>query len=175
MLSTCLCAVHALANIVLFGRYFHINADFKGQAGTSHTFIDPPVYSLLGTRIKLIFLSHTNKSTQSILPFVCLCSFCFSDGVELTGVESSTVSGSKDKLVNTHAQVTYVFACLPGSFSSPACSIFPSLPLCLLPPPPPTHPPPPHLVFTPFLFSPSVLESKMNFPHAANCYSAAWD
>lgn len=65
------------------------------------------------------------------------------------------MSGSKDKLVNTHAQVTYVFDCLPGSFSSPARSIPPSLPLCLVPPPIP--------IFTPLLFSPSVLESKMNF------------
>lgn len=64
------------------------------------------------------------------------------------------MSGSKDKLVNTHARVTYVFSCLLGSFSSPARSISPSLPLCLVPPP---------LVFTPFSFSPSVLESKMNF------------
>ncbi|TNN02447.1 hypothetical protein fugu_009934, partial [Takifugu bimaculatus] len=30
----------------------------------------------------------------------------YKDGVELTGVESFTVSGSKDKLVNTHARVT---------------------------------------------------------------------
>lgn len=54
------------------------------------------------------------------------------------------MSGSKDKLVNTHAQVTYVFACLPGPLS---------LLLCLAPPPP----------FTQLLFSPSVLESKTNF------------
>lgn len=40
MLSTCICGVHASANIALFGRYFHINADFKAQVGTSHTFID---------------------------------------------------------------------------------------------------------------------------------------
>lgn len=66
------------------------------------------------------------------------------------------MSGSEDKLVNTHAQVTYVFACLPGPFSSPACSIL-RVCLCVLPP----HPPPP--IFTLLLFSPSVLESKMNF------------
>lgn len=75
----------------------------------------------------------------------------------MTGVKSFNTSGSKDKLVNTHAQVTYVFACLPGSFCSPARSIPPSLPLCLSVLFP--HPP----VFTPLLFSPSVLESKMNF------------
>lgn len=65
------------------------------------------------------------------------------------------MSGSKDKLVNTHAQVTYVFACLPGSFSSPS-------PIWSL------HAfvscrPPPFTIFTSFLFSPSVFESKMNF------------
>ncbi|XP_053699827.1 nephrin [Synchiropus splendidus] len=32
----------------------------------------------------------------------------FKDGVELTGVESVTTSGSKDKLLNTHAQVTVI-------------------------------------------------------------------
>lgn len=62
------------------------------------------------------------------------------------------MSGSKDKLLNTHAEVTYVFARLPDSFSSPACSISPSRSLFLV-----------SLVFTPLLFSPSVLVSTMNF------------
>lgn len=63
------CAAHASANIALFGRYFHINADFRAQVGTSRTFIDPVVELLIRTRIKLMFLSPMNKSTQSILPF----------------------------------------------------------------------------------------------------------
>lgn len=168
MLSTCLCAVHALANIVLFGRYFHINADFKGQAGTPHTFIDPSVYLPLCTRIKLMFLSHMNSRHRAFSPFVCLSSFCLSDGVELTGVESFTVSGSKDKLVNTHARVTYVFACLPGSFSSlPA----PSLQVCLCV----LFPPPPPPCFHSVLILPISLGEQNEFPHAANCYSTAWD
>ena len=56
-----------------------------------------------------------------------LTPFYLLDGVELTGALSFTVSGSKDKLLNTHAEVTYVSACLPDSFSSPTCSISPSL------------------------------------------------
>ena len=62
------------------------------------------------------------------------------------------MSGSKDKLQNTRAEVTYVFARLPDSFSSPTCSIPPSLSLFHV-----------SLVFTPLLFSPSVLASTMNF------------
>lgn len=166
MLSTCLCAVPASANIVLFGRYFHIDVDFKGQAGTSRTFTDPSVYLQLCPRIKLMFLSHMNSRHRAFAPFSCLSSFCLSDGVELTGVESFTVSGSKDKLVNTHARVTYVFSCLLGSFSSPARSISPSLPLCLVPPPP---------CFHSVLILPISLGEQNEFPHAANCYSAAWD
>lgn len=76
---------------------------------------------------------------------------CFLDGVELTGAESFTTSGSEDKLLNTHAEATYVFIRLPDSFS-PTCSISPSLPLCRVP-----------LVFTPLLFSRSVIASTMNF------------
>lgn len=77
---------------------------------------------------------------------------CLLDGVELTGAESFTMSGSKDKLLNTHAEVTYVFVCLSGSFSSPTSSISTSLSLFLV-----------SLVFTPLFFYPSVLVSTMNF------------
>uniref|UniRef100_A0A3Q4HKY9 NPHS1 adhesion molecule, nephrin n=1 Tax=Neolamprologus brichardi TaxID=32507 RepID=A0A3Q4HKY9_NEOBR len=62
----------------------------------------------------------------------------YKDGVELTGAESFSTSGSKDKLLNAHAEVTYVFSCLPDSFSSPTCSISPSLSMFLV-----------SLVFTP--------------------------
>lgn len=61
----------------------------------------------------------------------------FSDGVELTGAASSTMSGSKDKLQNTHVQVTYVFNHLPDSLCSPACSVSPSLPRFRVSPPQP--------------------------------------
>lgn len=70
MLSTCLCALPASANIVLFGRYFHIDADFKGQAGTSHTFIDPSVYLQLCKNKTDVPVSH-EQSTQSIRPLFC--------------------------------------------------------------------------------------------------------
>uniref|UniRef100_A0A3Q2DV25 NPHS1 adhesion molecule, nephrin n=1 Tax=Cyprinodon variegatus TaxID=28743 RepID=A0A3Q2DV25_CYPVA len=45
---------------------------------------------------------------------ICL----YKDGVDLTGATSFTTSGSKDKLLNTHAEVTYVLHRLPDSFSS---------------------------------------------------------
>ncbi|KAF7665736.1 hypothetical protein LDENG_00132470 [Lucifuga dentata] len=47
----------------------------------------------------------------------------YKDGVELTGAESFSMSGSKDKLLNTRAEVTYVLARLPDPFSSMTCSI----------------------------------------------------
>uniref|UniRef100_G3NY17 NPHS1 adhesion molecule, nephrin n=1 Tax=Gasterosteus aculeatus aculeatus TaxID=481459 RepID=G3NY17_GASAC len=61
----------------------------------------------------------------------------YKDGVELTGTESFTTSGSKDKLLNTHTKVTYVFTRLPDSVFSPTCSISPSLSLSFFPPQPP--------------------------------------
>lgn len=61
--------------------------------------------------------------TVSCGPFPPLC---LVDGVELTGAESFTMPGSKDKLLNTRAEVTYVLVRLPDSFSSPARSISPS-------------------------------------------------
>lgn len=67
-----------------------------------------------------MFLLHMDTLTHHILLFLsAFPPLCLSDGVELTGAESFTVSGSKDKLLNTHAEVTYVLARLPDSFSSP--------------------------------------------------------
>ena len=113
-----------------------------------------------------MFLSRVGTFTHSILP-LCVPSLplCLLDGVELTGAESFTTSGSEDKLLNTRAEVTYVFARLPDSFSSPTCSISPTLSLFLV-----------SLVFAPLLFPPSLSLSEYNeFLHTANCYLAPRD
>lgn len=68
-------------------------------------------------RAALMHLSHVNTSTDS--SYLCISSpLSFLDGVDLTGATSFTTSGSKDKLLNTHAEVTYVFHRLPDSLSS---------------------------------------------------------
>uniref|UniRef100_A0A665VU14 NPHS1 adhesion molecule, nephrin n=1 Tax=Echeneis naucrates TaxID=173247 RepID=A0A665VU14_ECHNA len=56
----------------------------------------------------------------------------YKDGVKLTGAKSFIMSGSKDKLLNTHAEVTYVLVGLPDSFT-PFVSHF----LTVAPPQPP--------------------------------------
>lgn len=110
-----------------------------------------PVFTF--TRENSTSVSVSHEQIYTIFPlFYAFSPLCLLDGVELTGAESFTMSGSKDKLQNTHTEVTYVFVRLPDSFSSPTCSISPSLSLFLL-----------SLVFTPLLFSPSVLVSTMNF------------
>lgn len=76
------------------------------------------------------------------------------DGVRLTGVEFSTMSGSKDKLLNTCAEVTYVFNWLPDCVSPPVCSLSPQVCLGFFFSP---------LFFNVFLFFPSVWVSTMNF------------
>uniref|UniRef100_A0A3B3XTG3 NPHS1 adhesion molecule, nephrin n=1 Tax=Poecilia mexicana TaxID=48701 RepID=A0A3B3XTG3_9TELE len=66
-------------------------------------------------------------------------------GESLSSATSFTTSGSKDKLLNTHAEVTYVFHRLPDSLSSTSpLNLPPSLPGLLV-----------FLVFKVFLFSPS--------------------
>lgn len=111
-----------------------------------------PVFTIPHENNTDVSVSHEQVDTQ-YSPLLCAFPpLPLSDGVELTGAESFTVSGSKDKLLNTHAQVTYVFARLPDSFSSPTCSVSPSC-LCFL--------------FALFslcsYFSPCVFVSKMNF------------
>lgn len=82
-------------------------------------------------RMPLFTTAQEHIYTMLLLSSYPFPSLCLLDGVELTGAESFTVSGSKDKLQNTHAEVTYVFVRLPDSFSSPARSLSPSLSLFL--------------------------------------------
>lgn len=88
-----------------------------------------PIFTIPHENNTDVSVSHEQVDTQHSSLLCAFPPLRLSDGVELTGAESFTVSGSKDKLLNTHAQVTYVFARLPDSFSSPTCSISPSL-LC---------------------------------------------
>lgn len=98
------------------------------------------------------YYSNTHQPhVNSCLHDLCISApVCLLDGVELTGAQSSSISGSKDKLVNTHAEVTYVFIHLPDSFSSPASPL--QVYLCLLCP----------FFSTRLLFSHSLLVSTMN-------------
>lgn len=123
-----------------------------------------PVFAILHENNTGVCVSHEQIYTQYSSFFLCAFPpLCLLDGVELTGAESFSTSGSKDKLLNAHAEVTYVFSCLPDSFSSPTCSISPSLSMFLV-----------SLVFTVLLFSPSVLVSTMNFCTHTNCFLALW-
>lgn len=134
-------------------RLLFLKARFKLGAPRAHFLALRRIYHF-HTRITLMFPSHMSRLTHGVLSLCVplfprppsLLSFplpsLLSDGVELTGAESFTMSGSKDKLLNTHAQVTYVFARLPHSFSSPTCAISPRAPLVFLFFfPPPSFPP----------------------------------
>lgn len=123
-----------------------------------------PVFTIPHENNTDVSVSHEQVDTQ-YSPLLCAFPpLLLSDGVELTGAESFTVSGSKDKLLNTHAQVTYVFARLPDSFSSPTCSVSPSLPLFLV-----------CLVFTLLLFFSFRLREQNEFLHTGICYLALCD
>lgn len=113
-----------------------------------------PTFAIAHNKNSGVCVSQEQIYTQYSSSFF-LCIFpplCLLDGVELTGAEFFSTSGSKDKLENVTYEVTYVFSCLPDSFFSPACSISPSLSMFLV-----------SLVSTMLLLSPSVLASTMNF------------
>lgn len=160
--------------VVLIRLLFYFFKDrFKLSAPRAHFLASRRIYPF-HTRITLMFPSHMSRLTHAALP-LCLPLFppssllpsLLSDGVELTGAESFTMSGSKDKLFNTHAQVTYVFALLPHSFSSPTCSISPPAPL-FLPSLPACFP----RLHSALISPPSDLVSKMNSYSQRNCYLA---
>lgn len=114
-------------------------------------------YLLFSTRITAICLSHMNKLTCRILPLWAFPPLCLSDGVELTGAESLTMAGSKDKLLNTHALVTYALACLNRLNFSKSASV--SCFSCF---------------GSAHIFSPCLSEQN-EFLHTGNCYLVLCD
>lgn len=120
----------------------------------THTYLIP-AFTIPQENNTDVSVSHEQIYTQ-YFPFLYVFPpLCLLDGVELTGAESFTMSGSKDKLLNKHAEVTYVFTPLPDLFSSPACSISPSRSL--------------------FLILSFCLSEHNEFLHTANCYLALCD
>lgn len=147
-------------SLVLCWGYYHVIMSwfhFKDRLKLSAHIFRAFWYLLFYTRIKATCLSHTNKLTCSILPLWAFPPLCLSDGVELTGAESLTMAGSKDKLLNTHALVTYVLACLNRlNFSKSAfVSCFPCF-------------------HSAHIFSPCLSEQN-EFLHTANCYLVLCD